>query len=339
MSTNQEIFVAATGTCIPDPTPLEAMIEAGLVPEEKRLLGYRSIAIADDEAPPDMAISAGCTAVERSGLERGDVSLVLHASCWYQGLEAWQAASYVANETVGSQSYAIDLQQGCAGGLAAFQLGTAWLRSGFGSTVLLTTGDRFAPPVMDRCAMFVEAVLGDSGTAVVLSTEGGFARVLATAAVADNSQEGWMRGDAPFTSSPGEERPLRLKERAIAQADKVDPSIGLKKYEEGVLRTRDKALSAANVELRDISRAVIQFVHRGQGQAENYDLLGFTEKQSLWSFGQHVGHLGAGDEFAGLNYLAENKELSPGELVLLLGVGAGFSSGAAVLEIINPPVW
>jgi hypothetical protein len=37
--------------------------------------------------------------------------------------------------------------------------------------------------------------------------------------------------------------------------------------------------------------------------ATGYDLLRFTEAQSLWGYGQNIGHLGAGDQFAGLKYL------------------------------------
>lgn len=204
---------------------------------------------------------------------------------------------------------------------------------------MITTGDNFAPPAVNRWDMAVETGLGDGGTAAVLSTETGFAQVLSTAAGADNSQEGWTRGDMPFTLAPGDERPLQLMRRAIEQAGKIDPSEALTRYEEGMVRTRDQALSAANVELKDIARAVIPFVHRGQSQSENYDLLGFTEEQSLWGFGRRVGHLGAGDQFAGLNYLAENKELLAGDLILLMGAGAGFSFAAMVLEVLNPPVW
>jgi 3-oxoacyl-[acyl-carrier-protein] synthase-3 len=285
-----------------------------------------------------MAVRAARTAIERSGLDRGCFGLMLHASAWFQGLEMWPAASYIAHEVLGSRPYAIDVSQSCAGGMAALRLATAWLNSGFGSTALITTADRFAPPGMDRWGLFVEAVFGDGGTAVVLSTETGFARVLSTATMSDNAQEGWMRGDQPFATTPGTERPVQLLSRAIAQASRMEPGDALRSYQECMLGVRDQALAAANVTLGEISRAIVPFVHRGDGKPENYDLLGFTEAQSLWGYGQHTGHLGAGDQFAGLNYLAENKELSSGELIFLLGVGAGNSFSAAVLEILTPPV-
>ncbi|MET9174069.1 hypothetical protein AB0N77_27450 [Streptomyces misionensis] len=59
--------------------------------------------------------------------------------------------------------------------------------------------------------------------------------------------------------------------------------------------------------------------------------MGYTEEQSLWNYGRTVGHLGAGDQAAGLAHLRENGKPASGDLVVV-GAGAARtgSRGAAV---------
>lgn len=81
-------------------------------------------------------------------------------------------------------------------------------------------------------------------------------------------------------------------------------------------------------------RRGLGYVHRDGGQSEVHDVLGFTGEQTLWrQFGRYVGHLGGGDQIAGLDYLVQHDELEPGDRVTLFAVGTGFTFSAAVLEI------
>jgi 3-oxoacyl-[acyl-carrier-protein] synthase-3 len=48
-------------------------------------------------------------------------------------------------------------------------------------------------------------------------------------------------------------------------------------------------------------------------------------------FGRRIGHLGAGDQFAGIGHLADTAA-KPGQTALAIGSGGGFSWTAAVLR-------
>ena len=65
--------------------------------------------------------------------------------------------------------------------------------------------------------------------------------------------------------------------------------------------------------------------------------LGLDLDRTTWSWSRSVGHLGAGDQFAGLDHLVATGALAAGQRVLLLGVGAGFSWSAVVLEVLAEP--
>jgi 3-oxoacyl-[acyl-carrier-protein] synthase-3 len=340
MSHDQVIYIAGTGSSIPDKREsVAAAVESGRAPEGHAGLGYVEIAVAADVPAPQLAIEAARTALERSEVDPADVGLALHASCGFQGIDMWPPAAYIANNAVGPSTYPMDIQQRCLGGIAAMRLAVAWLRNGSTSAALLTTADNFAPPWIDRWNQPTDYIYGDGGTAMVLSTRGGIARIRGSAGGADTAHEGWTRGDTPFTLAPGMESPVRMMDRAIENAARADPYAAFQAYEKVLLRTRDQALAEAEVRLEDIARVVVPNVHRGYEQTENYEVLGFTEKQSLWEFGRYVGHLGAGDHFAGLNWLLEQRELAAGDLVLLIGAGSGFTFGAAVVEILDTPAW
>nr|WP_255519074.1 3-oxoacyl-[acyl-carrier-protein] synthase III C-terminal domain-containing protein [Kitasatospora sp. SID7827] len=226
------------------------------------------------------------------------------------------------------------MDQRSAGGLAALHLAAAYLDCGTVDHALLTTGDRFAAPAIDRWNSYTQSIWGDGGTALVLSADGGFARLLASVENADNGLETWDRGTVPFADAPLAEQPVPIERRFDTHASTPEAAGEFERWIALVLRTRDQVLAEAGLELGQITRAVLPFVHRGGGQAELHDLLGLTEEQTLWTdLGRYTGHLGAGDQFAGLDHLREKGELQPGDHVLLFAVGVGFTVAGAVVRI------
>jgi 3-oxoacyl-[acyl-carrier-protein] synthase-3 len=312
---------------------MEQAMRDGLVDEEHQNIGYESITVAEDVSGPEMAVRAGRLALERSGIDRGEVGLVLHASGGYQGHDLWPAAAYVANETVGAAVPGFDVQQRCNGATAS-----AYIRSGFTSTVLLTHGDNFALPWIDRWNLQLNLILADGGSALVLSSRAGFARLLSATVGAENSLERWSRGDAPFGTVPGHQLPVPLRARGDEYTASPDAEGAWERYEAGLKRTTQQALDEANLDYQDISRIIVPLIHRGKSP-ENYELLGFTEKQSTWDIGRRVGHIGAGDQFLGLERLVEDRAVGPGDLLLIVAAGTGFSYSAAVVEVLEVPSW
>ncbi|MFC0003931.1 ketoacyl-ACP synthase III family protein [Micromonospora siamensis] len=339
MRFDRTIHIAGTGVFLPPAVPVQPAVDAGLVDEAHRDLGYETVTVADQSAAVDMAVEAARVAVRRSGIPPEEYDLLLHASLWYQGLDMWASASYVANQSLGARALAFDVQQRSNGGMGALHLAAGQLAAGAAETALVTTGDRFAAPAFNRWGSQFYTIFGDAGTALALSTRSGVARLLSCAVASDNTLEKWGRGSTPFGTSPGQEAPVQVLRRAAEHAATPEAEGSWERIEAQMLRVRDEALADAGAGVEDVARAVVPFIHRGGGQGENYDLLGFGEKKSLWEFGRTVGHLGAGDQPAGLNHLLERHLVAPGDLVLLIGVGVGFSFTAAVLEVTDLPRW
>jgi 3-oxoacyl-[acyl-carrier-protein] synthase-3 len=336
-----DLYVAGTGVWLPERQPVGPAVAAGLVGQAHLGLGFETIAIdEDDTAPPDMAVRAGTTALARAGLPHGEIGLHLHASLWFQGLDCWTPAHYIANKTSGPQALPFGIDQRSAGGMAGIHLAAGHLSAGLATAAMITTADRFAAPGVNRWSSYLQCHWGDGGTALILSNRTGFARVLTTVASAANDLEAWDRGTSPFAPSPMHETPVPITRRVLQQAATPEAGSQWKIWAEFAVRTCEQALEEAGLRREDIARAVLPFVHRGNGEEEMHDLLGFPEERTLWlELGRYVGHLGAGDQLAGLNHLIEHRLVTPGDKILLYSLGAGFTYNAIVLEILQLPEW
>ncbi|WP_433170049.1 ketoacyl-ACP synthase III family protein [Actinoallomurus sp. CA-150999] len=334
------VHLAGLGTWLPEPTPIEKAIEAGECGREwTDSFGYLSVLIADETAPPDMAVHAAASALKRSGVAPEDFSLLLHGSIWFQGLDIWPAASYIAQRTVGGSVPAIDVQQRCNVGVSALELAAAHITAGrTDDAVMITTADRFAAPAADRWRLRHGNAYADGGTAMVLSGRGGFARLLATATAADNTLEGRARGKEPFTTvSRALTEPIDLKARA--EQDDMDDLEVSGRIARMMLTVRNRLLADAGIDQSQIAYAVFPSVGKSDGEMQLHDLFCLTEEQTTWEFARRVGHIGPGDQCAGLAHLLTGGMLSPGDKVVLWGGGAGYTLSAAVVEIDELPDW
>ncbi|MGW7530534.1 ketoacyl-ACP synthase III family protein [Streptomyces sp. NPDC054783] len=339
MRLTQDIFIASTGTYLPAATPVAEAVAEGLVDEAHSDLGYESITLSESVAPPDMAVEAGRQAVARSGIAADRFDLLTHGSVWFQGLDMWATASYVAGNCVGRHTFAVDIQQRSNCAMAGLQFAVSHLAAGVGRHALVTTADRFAAPAMDRWNEQANLIYGDGAGALAVSTEGGLARIVSLVSLGDSSLEPAGRGAEEFRTAPGMELPIRIMRRLEAFATTPGAVGAWERYEATLSRAVDTALEEAGVGREDISRAVLPFIHRGGGRPENYDALGFSEKQSLWEVGRVTGHMGGADQFVGLDHLLRTGAVAQGDHVLLVGVGVGHSFTIAVLQILDTPSW
>ena len=340
-----DIHIAGLGTWLPQPRTVQSMMDLGLCGDTPPdAYGYESVLVAGtgpEDAPPEMAIRAAATAMKRAGVDAGDYALHLHGSTWFQGLDIWPAASYIAERTVGSSVRAFDIQQRCNIGVSGIEMAATFLRAGFpGSAAMLTTADRFDSPGVDRWNLRPGTVYGDGATALVLSATGGFATLRSTVTTADNFLEGRARGDEQFTTgSRAATHPVRLADREKTFNDASDESELMLRLARVMFGAMWGALEEAEIEIADVAYVALPSVGRSLSGYLLYDLLSVTEDRTTLPYGLRTGHIGAGDWIAGLDHLLESRSLQAGDHVLLMGGGAGYTQTAAVVRIDEVPEW
>jgi 3-oxoacyl-[acyl-carrier-protein] synthase-3 len=336
------LYIAGCASWLPGLVTVEEAVAAGeCEPALAAATRAASVAVSGGRSAPEMAASAAKLALGRAAATASDIDLILHASIFYQGHDLWAPASYVQHAAVGNHCPAMEVRQVSNGGMAAVALADAYLAADPARhAALVTTGDRFCPPGFDRWRSDPGTVYGDSGTALVLSRRGGFARVRSLVTVSAPDLEGMHRGDDPFAPAAHSHRrtvDLEACKRAfLARAGSSYAIARVRGAQEAGIK---QALSEADATLADIDRIALPHLGRRRLQAGYLGPLGVDASRTTWPWSRRVGHLGAGDPIAGFDWLVGAGELRAGDTCLLVSVGAGFSWTCAVVTMLDTPPW
>lgn len=335
----KDVFVSGVGMSLPRAMMTDEAVELGLTDEwTVKRTRIRSVCVSE-EAGPELAVRAARRALRAACAGPADIDLVLHACTYFQGHDLWAPASYVQRNSIANSCPSLVIDQLSNGGMAAIELAAAYLRADSRRRgALLTTGDRFCLPGMDRWGTDPGTVLGDGGTALVLSRTDGFARLLSLATVSDPELELMGRGAAPFGSAPlGARAPVSVADHRAWLAKKISMSGLTERLLAGQQQACKQAFDEAGVTLDDIDWFVVPNLGYPKMEFQFFSLLGIGLDRTTWPWGSGIGHLGAGDQFAGLAHLAETGALAAGQRCALISAGGGFAWTVAVLQITRMP--
>ncbi|MFD0689957.1 ketoacyl-ACP synthase III family protein [Actinomadura fibrosa] len=330
----RDFYIGGTGVRIPPSVPVSEAVAAGLYPAQDHAeTQLKSIAVADEGFPAEMAVEAARDAILASSHDAGDIALTLYSYINNQGLPGWHSGAYVHRFAVGGATPVVEVNQRSNGGLASLEIAAAHLEARGGPAALLATGDRFGDLVGGRWNYDGGLVPGDGATALVLSRERGFARLLSLVTAFDSSLEEVHRGDAVYVGQSDVEAapPFRQRKREYLARYGVQDTTG--RFAAGAGAAITGALDEAGLDTKEIDHWVLPFI--GMQELRQYYLgpLDIPVESTLWDWGRTVGHLGAGDQIAGLHWLRTRRRAVPGQTVMLMGVGVGFSWSCAVLRI------
>jgi 3-oxoacyl-[acyl-carrier-protein] synthase III len=332
-----DLYVAGLGCWLPPAVDVaEALADGRYDAADQAKNEYVSITVAAD-APPQMAVRAGQQALAQAGLPAADIALLLHAALWYQGVDFWPAASYVHRHLLGGGRHvpAIEVHQMSNGGMAALELAASYLAAApHRRAVLVTTADRLEPPGFDRWRSDLPSIVyGDGAAALVLAREG-FARLRSITTVTDSELEGMYRGGQPFGTVHGHAgHPVDNRARRAEFAAGADLDALGRKVAAGLAEAVDGALADAGLGRGDITWAVFPNLGADTLRRAYLGPLGLDLAATTWEWGRHTGHVGAADQIIGLHNLCRSGRVAPGERVLLVGIGAGFTWTCAVAEV------
>jgi 3-oxoacyl-[acyl-carrier-protein] synthase-3 len=333
---SDELYIAAASSWLPGRMTLDEAELAGLADRARVWnTGIESVCVSADKSAPEMAVLAARAALKRAGAGPEDLQLLLHACAYHQGHDMWPSASYIQRHCGGGSYPAVEVRQMSNGGMMALQLAAGYLGAGDRTAALITTADRFCMPGFDRWHSDPGTVCGDGATAVVLSTRTGFAKLRGLDSVSDSGLEHGSRGDR-FSDAPLADRsPIDLSNDLMARELGVEGL--LNRIAAGQREAFDRACAQADVKFGDIDWFLLPNLGRTRMRAQYFGPFGIDPQRSTWTWGRRVGHLGAGDQFAGLAHLVSEGVLEPGQTCLLVGVGVGFTWTAGVLEIVARP--
>ncbi|MEV5880551.1 ketoacyl-ACP synthase III family protein [Streptomyces sp. NPDC052101] len=334
-----DVYLAAIGSYVPAASPVSEAVAAGRYdPDWDADDRIESVAVETRLSAPEMAVRAGRQALDRSGHQPADITLLLHASLYRQGPELWASPSYIERYAVGNSATAIEIRQGCNGGLAALDLARGHLRMPGNDAVMVTCADRFDGE-FDRWRSNKGMVMGDGAAAVVVSRRHGFARLRSLATRTDATLEEMHRGAEPLALSAHRRGAVDTAPRKRSFLQTFGAAETRKRCGAQVVGVVGEALAEADLPLDGVARVIVSNLGHKVLDEMYLEPLGIPVERTTWTYGRRLGHLGNSDQFIALEHLLGTGELGEGDRVLIVGMGIGFTWSAAVLDIVGRPSW
>jgi len=330
------IWIAGTGGTLGAFEPVAAAVADGRysadAAESTGMVSYAR----STQAPPEMAVTAGRQAVKEAAEKGARVdadTVLLHSHGHFQGIDLWPAACWIARELLGEQvdSTPMTVNAWSNGSLAALDVAASTLiaRPDVPSA-LITLADRFAPPT-DRFHTSPGMVFGDGAAAGVVTRDTGRLRLRSLVSRTDTVLEGLSRGAEPFRTAPEGQPDMRRRTREFLASGEVSLKGVHTRTADCTRRVVGRALDEAGVTADEIDWFLTPFVGRTLYRESFVRPLGITPRNTVHELGLTIGHLGPCDQMYGLDHLLRNDLLNPGDRILVIGTGMGFTFSAAVL--------
>jgi 3-oxoacyl-[acyl-carrier-protein] synthase III len=335
-----KVFLRSLGTHVPAQVSVRWAIEQGLYdPGAVAMARLDGTSVAGDTSAAEMAVTAAGTALRNADQDSASLDYMIHASVFGPGPDGWSLPGYALLRLGGGTATVTELRTGCGAMLNAIELGVGLITgSPRRDNVLITAADNFEPWVQ-RWRSFA-FILGDAGSAALLSGTSGFARIKSLNSRTIPELEAMYRGDEPLFPPAAASKPLDENARFDTFTRLIMPALDAATLMAGVhVDLVRRSAEEAGVKVGDLSRIIFHNMAWFSVERFLMDPIGLPMERTCFDIGRGLGHMGCSDQVVSLERLLARGELVPGDHVLLLGGSAGFASTAVVLEILEIPAW
>ncbi|WP_327053812.1 3-oxoacyl-ACP synthase [Halomicrococcus gelatinilyticus] len=323
------------GVYVPDDTVSgeEIAAESG-VPEdvvvEKMGVRQKHVCPPDDDHVTDMCVTAAEDALADAGVAPAELDAVLFHGSEYKDHVVWSAAANVAERIGAEDAFASESYALCAGAPVALRQARAQLVADAPETMLLVAASREEDLVDygNEASSFMFN-FGSGASAVVLERDPAdpLATVRESAAVTDGS----FSEDVVMPAGGSKQPPSHATvDAGLHTLDVPDPE-GMKERLadtsiENFLSVADAALERSDYDRDDLDFAALTHVKRSF-----HDLL-LDELDAAGYYLDEFGHVQSVDQVLALDRGREAGLVDPGDLLVFLAAGTGYTWAATVLE-------
>ncbi len=279
---------------------------------------------AKDETTSDMAVKAAEKAIERSGLKKSDIDMIVVATISPDYFNMPSTATVVAHKMGLDKVTAFDISAACTGFIYVLSIAKAFIESGMKKNVLIIGAEKMSAitDYNDRgtCILFGDG----AGAAIISATEEKEDAIIDLHTASDGSL-----GDFLMTPAGGTGNPHQAELKAEASF------IQMKGNETFKIAVRTLTNDVVDI-LQNNDIAAGEITHFIPHQA-NYriikavgDALKLEDEQVVLTVHKYGNTSGASIPMA-INDLYEEGNLKAGDLMLLDAFGGGLTWGSALL--------
>ncbi|MBN2824802.1 MAG: ketoacyl-ACP synthase III [Campylobacterales bacterium] len=284
----------------------------------------RHIAAAD-EYTSDMGAKACEKAIERSGLSKEDIDLVICATVTPDYFNMPSTACIISDKLGIHNVQAFDISAACSGFVYLLSIAKAFIESGMKKNVLIVGAEKFSSIVdyTDRgtCILFGDG----AGAAVISATEDKSKAIIDVHASADGSYGDFLVTPAPGTVNPASQKVLDEGLNFVKMKGNETFKLAVKTLTKDVV----DILAHNNIESKDIKHFVPHQANYRIIKAVG-DALKLSEEQVVLTVGKY-GNTSAASIPMALNDIYESGRLKTGDLMLLDTFGGGLTWASSLL--------
>ena len=279
---------------------------------------------AKDETTSDMAVKAAEQAIERSGLKKSDIDMIVVATISPDYFNMPSTATVVAHKMGLDQVPAFDISAACTGFIYVLSVAKAFIESGMKKNVLIVGAEKMSA-ITDYTDRGTCILFGDgAGAAVISATENKEEAILDIHTAADGSL-----GDFLMTPEGGTGNPHKNELKAEASFIQMKGNETFKIAVRTLTNDVVDILKSNNLTSADINHFVPHQANYRIIKAVG-DALKFRDDQVVLTVAKYGNTSGASIPMA-INDVYEKGELKAGELMLLDAFGGGLTWGSALI--------
>ena len=300
--------ITGWGTALPDKVVTNADLEDGLDTTDAWIVertGIRERRVGGTTT--GLGIEAAQGAMARAGVQGADIDLVL--LCTSTPDETMPASASAIQQALGVRGGAVDLNAACSGFVYGLVAADGFLRAGLDRVLLV--GSETMSRIVDWEDRSTAILFGDGAGAVVLEQGEGPGGVRGFDLGSDGSLRHILRADYGGTIEMDGPEVFRRAVRVMVES-------------------AEKAMTNAGITADDL-RLFVPHQANSRIISSAGAKLGIDEDRTV-NILPLTGNTSAASIPLGLAEAADAGRLAPGDLVLLIGFGAGMSWASAVIE-------
>lgn len=324
--------VIGTGTYLPKKVlsneDLEKMVETSNEWIYTRT-GIKERRIAEpDEYPSTMGAKAAKNALSDASLNPEQIDMII-VSTMTSDFQSSSTAALIQHEIGAVNAAAVDLQAACTGFIYALSIAKAYIESGMYRNVLLVAAEKMSSFInyedRNTCVLF-----GDGAAAAIVSNQDSSSSRPGLALTAISLSANGGLADLFLVPAGGSRLPASAE--TVATGQHFVKMQGQELFKQAVRSATQVA--KACLDLVELSEKDIRWLVPHQANVRIIDALAKSfeiDQSKVIKTIEKYGNTSAASIPIALSELRAENRLQKGERLLLLGFGAGFTSGAAVL--------
>jgi len=280
---------------------------------------------AKNESTSDMGAKAANIAIERSGVAKEDIDLVLCATVTPDYFNMPSTACIISKKLDITNVQAFDISAACSGFVYLLSIAKAFIESGMKKNVLIIGAEKFSSIVdyTDRgtCILFGDG----AGAAIISATPNKKESIVDIHASADGTYADFLVTPAPGSVNPANQKMLDEKLNFVQMKGNETFKLAVKTLTQDVI----EILETNNLKASDIPHFVPHQANYRIIKAVG-DALGMSEDQVVLTV-QKYGNTSAASIPIAINDIYESGRLKEGDLMLLDTFGGGLTWASALL--------